>query len=1022
MKKKIAHLADIHVFNSKKFESHLEVFENLYKQLKQEKVELCVIAGDLIDSKAKLSPEQIDITRNFLLNLTYICPVIITLGNHDLNLKNKERLDSISPIVHSLYSETNNPIHFLKHSGVYSIYNIDWCVWSCLDNQQAPKIDKNSLQYKIGVYHGTVKNCISDNGFILSDGIDIEEFKDCDRVFLGDIHKQQSFRNNEIAYSGSLIQTKITEPENGSYLIWEWDGNNYNYSVKRVENSHSVVTITEDNVSTFIPKYETQHVILKVSNKTKAEAQELIKDLKLKYKNSFEIRKEPVKKVSLTKSDIEKNKKIIIQTFENYIKSFVKPELIDKVLELDDYYGTLINKVKDFELGDFTFKSITLNNFLSFPPNDTFIDLDRTGIFGISGNNRVGKSTIFKAIAFCLFNSIPGSSSTMKKVINKNNKSKEAYVELILEKTGKFYSVKRTVIPKKKDGTTSELEFREVDSTGIEIQNKTGEKRQDTEKEIEKYFGSENSFEIFSLFSSQKRQVEFINCKNAEKLTLTNRFLGLQSYEEKEKILNEDIKLKKQLIQNASKDINEKYSSSFLEKNLEKLKSVWLSTNTALLDNEEDLKILEFKNRDLTTLYNLLKEELNNNKLINVSEESIKLKSEKLLLEIDKLEIERKSLETKKEFLTEKINEEIKKYKELYSSTYTESLKSEYAKLREYEKEMGGYQYSLKNQVISDVCFSCGQKINEEKIEKQKRDKELAEKKLAELSILIDSEYKKLEKREELKDSILELERELDAIPSKLTSNGYSIELKKKEIEENNNNLKNLASIEKAKEVYERISLEYNSFIKKKREIEGYIRQLRIESAEVESEIKQTEKIKTSNEIALNKVKKYTEELELLTLYKSIIHKDGFPIHLLKSKMVEINEQVNAIVSQVFDFEIEFSIEEEAGELNIDFFYPSDIEKNDASFASGAETFIINLCIKVGLSQVSEIPKLNSLLIDEGFGTLDEDSIAKLPSLFSVLSSYYKNIFAVSHIDQLKDLYETEIKLQKVNNYTEIIN
>jgi DNA repair exonuclease SbcCD ATPase subunit len=65
---------------------------------------------------------------------------------------------------------------------------------------------------------------------------------------------------------------------------------------------------------------------------------------------------------------------------------------------------------------------------------------------------------------------------------------------------------------------------------------------------------------------------------------------------------------------------------------------------------------------------------------------------------------------------------------------------------------------------------------------------------------------------------------------------------------------------------------------------------------------------------------------------------------------------------------------------------------------------------------------MSSLLIDEGYGTLDPETIDKIPVLFAVLSEYYKNIITVSHLDSIKDMCQHQIKLKKVNGYTEILN
>jgi exonuclease SbcC len=228
--------------------------------------------------------------------------------------------------------------------------------------------------------------------------------------------------------------------------------------------------------------------------------------------------------------------------------------------------------------------------------------------------------------------------------------------------------------------------------------------------------------------------------------------------------------------------------------------------------------------------------------------------------------------------------------------------------------------------------------------------------------------------------------------------------------------------VQSAKERLSGLEREYLKFTSHKKDSDKTLEMLQNDLGAIRTTIKLLQRDITQYKTQYTKLQESEEKMRLLKLYKDIVNKDGLPLYILKSKIDEINEQVNLVVSQVFEFEVEFSVDEESGELNVDFFYENDTEKNDVGFASGSETFIINLCIKVGLSQVSELPKLTSLLIDEGYGTLDKDTIDKIPALFAVLPEYYKNVITISHIDELKDLYNYEIKLQKNGKHTEVTN
>ena len=99
MIKTIAHLADIHIRKLHRFVEYRQVFKKLYKQLKDLKPDAIFIGGDVVHGKLDTSPEEVRMVANFFLELCKIAPTIIIPGNHDCNLNNKSREDTLSPIV-----------------------------------------------------------------------------------------------------------------------------------------------------------------------------------------------------------------------------------------------------------------------------------------------------------------------------------------------------------------------------------------------------------------------------------------------------------------------------------------------------------------------------------------------------------------------------------------------------------------------------------------------------------------------------------------------------------------------------------------------------------------------------------------------------------------------------------------------------------------------------------------------------------------------------------------------------------
>ena len=131
---KIYHISDIHIRLQKRHDEYKKVFSNLYKQLKEDVGKskcVIVITGDILHSKTELSPECVSITADFFQKLSKIMPLIIMAGNHDANINNNNRLDSLTPIVEKVISKSQ--CYYLRQSGYYRFGNIVFGLTSVFD-------------------------------------------------------------------------------------------------------------------------------------------------------------------------------------------------------------------------------------------------------------------------------------------------------------------------------------------------------------------------------------------------------------------------------------------------------------------------------------------------------------------------------------------------------------------------------------------------------------------------------------------------------------------------------------------------------------------------------------------------------------------------------------------------------------------------------------------------------------------------------------------------------------------------
>lgn len=85
--------------------------------------------------------------------------------------------------------------------------------------------------------------------------------------------------------------------------------------------------------------------------------------------------------------------------------------------------------------------------------------------------------------------------------------------------------------------------------------------------------------------------------------------------------------------------------------------------------------------------------------------------------------------------------------------------------------------------------------------------------------------------------------------------------------------------------------------------------------------------------------------------------------------------------------------------------------------SSGGEKFLISLSLALGLSDLaSKNVTVESLFIDEGFGTLDNNTLETVISTLETLQSQGKMIGVISHVENLKERIAIQMQITKKGN------
>ena len=93
------------------------------------------------------------------------------------------------------------------------------------------------------------------------------------------------------------------------------------------------------------------------------------------------------------------------------------------------------------------------------------------------------------------------------------------------------------------------------------------------------------------------------------------------------------------------------------------------------------------------------------------------------------------------------------------------------------------------------------------------------------------------------------------------------------------------------------------------------------------------------------------------------------------------------------------------------------------STLSGGEKFLVSLALSIGLSEVAQRGgiRLGTLFIDEGFGSLDEQSIDDALDVLASIQRSSGMVGIISHVSVLYDTLPSKIEVRKSGQGSRIV-
>jgi len=1037
---KIYHLADLHIRNLKRHKEYREVFQKFLNNVDNDNIENSVIylAGDIAHAKTEMSPELVREISWFLTECANRKHTFLITGNHDCNLNNNYRLDVLTPIVENL---ENDRIHYLKDTGVYPFHNITFVVYSILDKQENwPKGELVEGENTICLFHGPVNDSTTDIGYtVSSNSFTTEMFDGFDMVMLGDIHKRQTLGTSTIAYAGSMIQQNHGESlEKHGYLLWDVESRTFEEF--DIPNDYGFYTLDVNNgvVPTVTNMPKKPRLRVRVSNTDPSQIKKALTQIKKKYK---------VQEFTVTRMDTLSKQKtgnfddrlaignVRDVEFQNeLIKDYLErqyladDDTIDKIKQINREINTKLVEEEMTPNVQWVPHQFEFSNMFSYGENNKIRFDGINGIVGIFAPNASGKSSLFDALSFCIFDKT-SRTYVAKNVLNNRKSNFYCKLHFKIEDVDYFIERRAKLINKGRN-LKVDVSFWREDESGIHSLN--GEQRRDTNSIIQQYLGTYEDF-VLTTLSLQGNNSLFIDKSQSERKEILAQFMGVDIFDKLYSHAYNENRDNASLIRKFKRD-------DFTQQ---------------LADIQIDLKRAEAEYKLEQVSLTTAKEEVekHNQKLISLNEKIVKVKSDnyskeeletkkstsetsltELISQRDKTQSKIEEFEETQIQLEEKIDsfdeEEITEGYDLFNK-YTSDLKdlnNELDKLKIREDSLLERMKHLESHKYNEDCDICME--NSESIIDAKvgvtadlsicsvNKKEMLEQKDV-LLLAIDSRkrYSTLLKQlNKFKGDETKVSRDINILINKLST------FETKEIKLNGELLQatqlikdyldNEKQIKKNKELRDEIIDVRHKLSKSKQILSNSEADILILNGSVSSLKNQKKTI----EDRIDEVSKLEEQFGLYEYYLNALGKDGVSYELISKALPMIEGEVNNILGQIVEFGLQ--LEMDGKNVNANIVY--DDQKWSLEMCSGMERFISGLAIRIALINVCNLPRPNFLVIDEGFGTLDNENLTSLYMLFAYLKTQFEFVMIISHIDSMRDVVDTLMEIKKVNGFSNI--
>ncbi len=172
-----------------------------------------------------------------------------------------------------------------------------------------------------------------------------------------------------------------------------------------------------------------------------------------------------------------------------------------------------------------------------------------------------------------------------------------------------------------------------------------------------------------------------------------------------------------------------------------------------------------------------------------------------------------------------------------------------------------------------------------------------------------------------------------------------------------------------------------------------------------------------------SKIESFLNEKKELEILEKAFSKNGIQVAIIETIVPEIEKEANRILGRLTENQMHIALKTQREKKSstgltetLDVVIADNLGTRNYELYSGGEAFKIDFALRLALSRLLANragAKLQTLIIDEGFGSQDDAGKERLVEVIKSIQNEFELILVVTHLDELKEAFPAQILVSK---------